>query len=215
MNYFDNKEILKTFYDKRKLVEHFDRDNAYLEKAFNEISKIWLENFNQIETVNYLMLAEAPLWGKDRKYIYNPEANFSQFFFKSDLSDILKMQIADKKEFIKTCNKIGLLVVDISPFPFNENDTEINYRDLSKKQYQELVSSTIPTFFEKHIKLVAKKKSANIKTFFRYARVKENFEDLISKTLIDHKIIKTKDEIGEISQNGGGIDKAKFMKIIK
>jgi len=215
MNYFDNKEILKTFYEQYGLLEHFDRDNAYLEKAFDEINKIWLDNFNQIETVNYLMLAEAPLWGRDRKYIYNSETSNTQFFYRSDLSNILRIRIADKKEFIKICNEIGLLIVDISPFPFNENDTAINYRKLSRRQYRELVSSTIPTFFEKHIKLVAEKKSANIKTFFRYARVKDNFEDLISKVLIDHSIIKIKDEISEISQKGGGIDKTKLAKIIK
>jgi hypothetical protein len=215
MNYSDNKNFLKTFYDQNGLSSKFDKDSIYLEKAFNEIYKIWLDNLNQIKTINYLMIAEAPLWGKIKKYIYNPEINNSQFFYRSDLGDILNKHIANKTDFIKVCNEIGLLVVDISPFPLNPIDTAINYRSLTTTKYRQLVSLTIPTFFEKKIQAIAQKKSTNIKTFFRYARVKNNFEDLISKVLIDNKIIKTQNEIDDISQNGGGIDKTKLEQIIK
>ncbi len=215
MNYVENKIFLKTFYDQNGLSDKFAKDSIYLETAFSNIYKIWLNNLNQIKVVNYLMIAEAPLWGKAKKYIYNPEINNSQFFYRSDLGDILNRHIPDKKEFIKVCNEIGLLVVDISPFPLNPYDTAINYRSLTTAQYRKLVSLTVPTFFEKKIKAIAEKKSANIKTFFRYARVKKNFEDLISKVLIDNKIIKTLNDIGDISQNGGGIDKAKLGQIIR
>ena len=73
---------------------------------------------------------------------------------------------------------------------------------------------TIPTYFEEKIKIVNSKKSKDIKVFFRYARVREAFQDLIAKVLIDNKFIKSINEIGDISQNGGGIDKQKLQKII-
>lgn len=215
MDYTDNKKFLKAFYDQRGLSSKFDNDCIYLEKAFNDIYKIWLDNLNQIETVNYIMLAEAPLWGQKKKYIYNPEINNSQFFYRSDLSDILNKHIADKQDFINICNSIGLLVVDISPFPLNPTDTSINYRDLTKAQYKQLVDLTIPTYFEEKIKAIKAKKSANIKTFFRYARVKNTFQSLVSNVLIEHEIINHQNEIGDISQNGGGIDKEKLRQIIQ
>jgi len=171
-------------------------------------------NLGEIEKVNYLMIAEAPLWGKVKKYIYNPEINNSQFFYRSDLGDILGKHIPDKQTFIKVCNEIGLLIVDISPFPLNPNDTSINYRDLTKSQYREMVSLTIPTYFERKITAIGNKKSKNIKVFFRYGRVKENFQDLIAKVLVSNKYIKTSNEIEDISKNGGGIDKTKLGKII-
>lgn len=214
MNYSDNKKILKEFYDKNRVSSGFDKDSVYLENAFNDIYRIWLDNFNRINTVNYLMIAEAPLWGKAKKYIYNPETKNSQFFHLKDLGDILNKSIGNKKEFIKACNEIGLLVVDISPFALNSTDTVINYGCLTTAKYRDLVRLTIPTFFEKTIKAVAEKKSANIETFFRYARVKSNFEDIVSKVLIDSGIIKTKNDIGYISQQGGGIDKEKLKQII-
>lgn len=215
MNYTDNKKILKQFYDQYELTDRFINDNLYLEQAFDEITSIWLDNFNQIEVVNYLMIAEAPLWGKDKKYIYNPSTNNTQFFHRSDLAEILNVTIINKRDFIDVCNKIGLLIIDISPFPLNTYDTSINYRMLTKKQYRELVSLTLPTYFEKKVKLVSeKKKSPNIKTFFRYARVQKTFENLISEALIENNIIQSKDEIGEVSKQGGGIDKIKLSQIM-
>ena len=215
MNFTDNKKILKNFYDKQGISANFDKDCLYLEKSFNEISKIWLDNLNQIDKVNFLMIAEAPLWGKVKKYIYNPEINNSQFFYRSDLGDILNKTIADKKSFINECNDIGLIVIDISPFALNPKDTSINYREMTINQYRELVNLTIPSFFEQKIKAIKEKKSKNVKTFFRYARVKNNFQDLISKVLLENEIISSQKEIGDISQNGGGIDKNKLKQIIQ
>lgn len=215
MNYANNKKALKTFYEQNGLINKFENDNVYLENAFTAINNFWQNNLDNIETVNYLLIAEAPLWGQLKKYIYNPNTNNSQFFYRSDLGDILNKFIADKVDFIKVCNEIGLLVVDISPFPFNPKDTSINYRTLKTNQYRELVSLTIPTYFEEKIKAIGPKKSANVKIFFRYARVQNTFQDLISKVLIDNNFIKHISDIGQISQSGGGIDKTKLKQIIK
>lgn len=214
MEYSKNETILKDFYLKNGLTSRFDNDNLYLENAFNEINRIWTENLNEIEKVNFVLIAEAPLWGQTRKYIYNPEINNSQFFYRSDLSDILNIQIANKLEFLKILNKIGLVVVDISPFPLNPKNTAINYRDLSINQYRQLVSMTLPYFFNEKIKEISNKKSENCKVFFRYTRVKNIFEDLIIKTLVDHKMVTTIDELSDISQKGGGINKAMLGKIL-
>ncbi len=214
MEYSKNETILKDFYLKNGLTSRFDNDNLYLENAFNEINRIWTENLNEIEKVNFVLIAEAPLWGQTRKYIYNPEINNSQFFYRSDLSDILNIQIANKLEFLKILNKIGLVVVDISPFPLNPKNTAINYRDLSINQYRQLVSMTLPYFFKEKIKEISNKKSENCKVFFRYTRVKNIFEDLIIKTLVDHKMVTTIDELSDISQKGGGINKAMLGKIL-
>jgi len=44
--------------------------------------------------------------------------------------------------------------------------------------------------------------------------VKNIFEDLIIKTLVDHKMVTTIDELSDISQKGGGINKAMLGKIL-
>lgn len=213
MNYIPSKEALRNFYLENN-IDNFEKDSQYLESAFSKIRDIWFENLNQIEEVKYLMIAEAPLWGKSKSYIYNTETKFTQFFFKSDLEYVLKAPIKDKVDFIRRCNEIGLLIIDISPFTLNPTDTTINYRTIGKSQYLELVKNTIPFFFEEKLKAIAPQKANKIKVFFRYARVKLIFEDLISSVLIKHNFIQNKEEISEISQQGGSIDKAKFDKII-
>jgi len=221
LEYNENKQIIESFYDSLGLAYEFEKDNIYLEGAFNEINEIWIENFNNIDKVKYLLIAEAPLWGQKKKYIYNSRTKNTQFFYRSDLEKILNIQITDKKEFIKTCKKIGLVVVDISPFPLNTKDTKINYgknkdgsKKLTKKEYKELVRLTMPTFFERKIRLVGQKKFSDIKVFFRYARVKNAFQDLISDVLIKNGLIKKQEDVGNISQTGGGIDRMKLKKII-
>ncbi|WP_204273770.1 hypothetical protein, partial [Draconibacterium mangrovi] len=221
LEYNKNRQVIESLYAKLGLANEFEKDNYYLENAFNEINKIWIDNFNDIESVKYLLIAEAPLWGQKKKYIYNHKTNNTQFFYRSDLETTFNIKILDKREFIKTCRNIGLLIVDISPFPLNTNDTRINYgknkngsRKLTQKEYKELVRQTLPTFFNRKINLISQKKSSGIKVFFRYARVKDTFQDLICDTLIQNGLIKKQEDIGEISQMGGGIDRVKFKKII-
>jgi hypothetical protein len=76
------------------------------------------------------------------------------------------------------------------------------------------VELTLPVYFEKKLELISNKKSKNIKVFFRYQRVKKNFEDLIIPALIKYKFIQSKDDIGDISQSGGCVDKLKLNEII-
>jgi hypothetical protein len=198
MEYGKSREILKEFYTQKGLIANFEKDNKYLENAFNKITKIWFDNFVKIREVKYLMIAEAPLWGKKESYIYNPDTPNTQFFHKSDLEHVLNsVPILDKRDFINRCNEIGLLIIDISPFAFNSEDTMINYRlksrnnpyGMTKNEYRQLIKDTIPTFFEDRIKSVAQRKSDKIKVFFRYARVKDIFQDIITNTLIDHDLI--------------------------
>ena len=221
INYNDNKLIIKSFYTNLGLADEFEKDNVYLENAFNEIKDIWFKNYNKIDKINYLLIAESPLWGDNKKYIYNPDTNYSQFFYKSDLEQIFDFKIKDKRDFVRICNEIGLLVVDISPFPLNTKDTRINYArnengslKLSKNKYKELVRLTLPSFFDKKIKLVGQKKHPDIKVFFRYKRVQNAFQDLISDSLIENGLIKDQKDIKEIAQRGGGIDRIKLGEIV-
>ena len=85
---------------------------------------------------------------------------------------------------------------------------------MTTNQYKRLVQLTIPYFFEQKIIAIQAKRSDNLKAFFRYSRVKKTFQDIIGKVLIDHNMINEINNIGDISQNGGGIDKKKLKQMI-
>ena len=213
------KETLRFHYNGQRadIADRFDSDCAYLERAFNEINTIWLENLEKITTVNFIMLAEAPLWSKSRSYIYNPDTRHSQFFFHNDLNLALgleEVKKSDKSAFIDLMNETGLVVLDISPFAFNKKDTVLNYGEMNIEDYEYIIEKTLPSYFEEKLKLISRKKSDDCKVFFRYKRVKYSFEDLLEKPLIRHNFIKDKSEIGEISKQGGGIDREKLKAIL-
>jgi len=68
MIYSDNIKPLQNLYKQKGLQDYFINDNEYLSKAFNEINQLWQKNFSQITKVRFMMIAEAPLWGKSKKY---------------------------------------------------------------------------------------------------------------------------------------------------
>lgn len=223
MEYDKNGQILREFYAQHDLTDYFKRDNAYLESAFDEINQIWFDNLCKIDKVNYLMIAEAPLWGKSKSYIYNPATPFTQFFQKSDLEYVLGTKIRDKAEFIDRCNQIGLLIIDISPFALNTEDTIINYRrkskqnpyGITKREYRQLIRETLPTFFDCKIKELAPKASTNIRVFFRYARVKNTLGNIITDTLVSHNIINSSSKVTNITQKGGNIKRIRLINFVQ
>jgi hypothetical protein len=168
------------------------------------------------------MIGEAPLWGANKKYIYNEQYDKnSLFFFPSNLED-LGINVSSKKQLLDEFIKLGIIVLDISPYALNHNCTAINYSEsigsstkLNKEQYLELIKATIPFYFNEKIKLISCKKSNDVKVFFRYKRVKEVFEDLVYDSLKQYELVDSKTDILDISKKGGGVDREKLRKIVK
>lgn len=219
MEYDKNGEILREFYARHGLAEYFECDNAYLESAFDEINRIWFDNLCKIDEVNYLMIAEAPLWSKSKNYIYNPATPFTQFFQKSDLEYILNVKIRDKAEFTNRCNEISLLIIDISPFALNTEDTIINYRrkskqnphDITKREYRQLIRETLPTFFNCKIKELAPKASGDVKVFFPLCAGKKHVSGYYYGYSCESEYYQFIEKITDISQKGGNIKRIRLI----
>jgi len=75
MDYKDNKQIIESFYDSLGLADEFEKDNIYLESAFNEMKNIWIENFDKIdptvlielEQINNVLIVRIPE-GQEKPY---------------------------------------------------------------------------------------------------------------------------------------------------
>lgn len=209
------KKELEKFYSMKGLSSCFIEEENYLRTSFYEMEELWNSQFDRIEKVKYVMFSESPLWGYQKKYLYNPETRLSQFFYKSDLEFVLGKKIEHKDEFLKTLTDIGLIILDISPFVLNDKDTSINYRKISKRDYKTLVNGTLEFYVKPKLFRVKEKSGKNPVFFFRYSRVKNLFSNLLSKELQKLDLISSENEILEISQNGGGISRNKLKKIIE
>jgi len=218
----DSLNVLENLYKLMKISDkNFKKDRLYLNKAFPEMTKIWLSNFEKIDIVKYILIAEAPLWGESPIYIYNTETPFTQFFYKSDLEKALGISLCCKKRFLEKLNDIGFVIIDISPFALN-NKTKINYskqtkgsKKISPKNYKELVSATMPFYFEKKLELIKSKlNQKDPVVFFRYSRVQKAFENILSESLKRHNLIDDNSLISNIGMNGGGISVENLKNII-
>lgn len=201
----------------------------YLRTAFEEILKIWFNQINKINNVRAILIAEAPLWNNDgsNSYFYNPNSKFTQFFYKSDLEFVLehlcqeKITIADKTDFIKKCNEIGLVLLDVSPFPLNGNDTQLNYGKtnkgkslkISSKLYKKLIEDTLESYFLPKLNHISPKCTSNTCTIlYRYKRVENQFHPLLKEHLLQYF---TDINVFTIGQQGGGINRNELLKAIK
>ena len=214
MNWNNLSLILKQYYLDKGLFKRFTNDEKYLSESLIEIDKLWSKNYNAIDKINYVMISEAPLWGIEEKYIYNPKIYNSQYFYRSDLEYVLNITIPNKVDFLKELMEIGFLCCDISPFALNQEDTAINYKMISKVDYKRLLIETFPIYFSERLKLIKIKTSNSVKFFYRYSRVRKAFNELISKIILENKLIRSQNEIFDISQDGGGINKIVLNEII-
>lgn len=216
MNLIWNKlePILAEFYSAKGLAESLKHDVSYLSRAYAEIESLWLEEYHSIERVKYIMLSEAPLWGSKKKYIYNPKTNNSQFFYRSDIEYATSAHLTDKPAFIRHLNEIGFLVLDISPYALNPSDTKVNYRSMTISEYRLLLTKSLPIHLGYKLALIDKKRAETVRIFYRYSRVKNAFNDLLSEQLIRTGFISGPEEILSISQSGGGINKALLKAIV-
>lgn len=219
-----NKKILKNLYEKYGVIDHFESDWRYLENSMNKISKLWFKNLHNIKKVNLIILAEAPMWGENKKYFYNPKTIHTQFFYKSDFEYIINRDITNKSDLILELNKKGIIIVDFSPFPFNPNNTKLSYKRDSKNQCIKITKNDYIDILEKtfsnHLKPKINKiklKSNNLHSipiYYRYDRIKKNLNNTLTNLFLKEGLYKIKNAT-TISMNGGGIDKVKLKNILK
>ena len=158
------------------------------------------------------MISEAPLFGEKQSYFYNENASQSQFFYLSDAKVLTNNQINTKQDLIETFNNLGIIILDVFPFPFNSN-TAVSYKSLNKNEMKTLIDLTYKNHLEQKLQTIARKVNSTTKLFYRYKRVKNNINDFIVPEFVKYGINKNQQDIPYISKRGGGIDHKALKKI--
>jgi hypothetical protein len=211
---------LNTLYANNKASNNFLKDELYLRRAFFEIENYWLTQYNKIKNIKYVMISEAPLWGDNDAYFYNP--NYSgnhSYFSNNDLYQILKKNTTTRQQLIDELNEIGFLILDVFPFAFKKEKTDYhydkNYHTLKQsKYYNTFLNAILNHYLSDKLDLIIGKKADPIKLFYRYEKIspiKPNIESLlIQKGLI----VKNQLPLPSIHGNSYNIDKKKLSYII-
>lgn len=190
----------------------FRKDEAYLTQAFEEIEKLWNVQFTQMNAVKYILFSEAPLWQDKRNYFYNQEARLTQFLYKNDVAIPLGRDIKDKEELLEVMREIGFLILDCTPLALAEEFTSITYQSISRKAYNLIMRTMIHEFLAVKLQAVLSKSSTDVKLLFRYKRVQEALQDLIS---VELEMLGIKQPaFVNIGQQGGGVDRTVMKNIL-
>ena len=187
-------------------------DLIYIEKSYKTIEKIWNKQYNKVKAINYIMISEAPLFGEKQSYFYNENASQSQFFYLSDAKVLTNNQVNTKRDLIETFNDLGIIILDVFPFPFNSN-TAVSYNSLNKNEMKTLMNLTYKNHLEQKLQTIAQKVNSTTKLFYRYKRVKNSINDFIAPEFAKYGINTNQQDIPYISKRGGGIDHKVLKKI--
>ena len=206
------KDDLNSLYSLLRKNTYLKDDLIYIEKSYKTIEKIWNEQYNKVKAINYIMISEAPLFGEKQSYFYNENASQSQFFYLSDAKVLTNNQINTKQDLIETFNNLGIIILDVFPFPFNSN-TAVSYNSLNKNEMKTLMNLTYKNHLEHKLQAIAQKVNATTKLFYRYKRVKNIINDFIASEFAKYGINTNQQDIPYISKRGGGIDHKVLEKI--
>ena len=214
---------LKKFYKEQDKLNHFKNDEIYLKNAFLNIEELWNKQFQKIEKLKVIMISEAPFYGDIQRYLYNPHTAPSVFFYFKDLEVFLKddEKLVRPKTTVEQKNmmydyfyKNGFITLDIFPFALNPNNTAINYRDMSKKLYYQLLEETTKEYLIPKLKACLEKSDSNTHFVYRYKRFFDKTENHFEKVLAEVSP-KNQYKIDSINGKGMFLDKKKLKELLK
>ena len=191
MNWNNIESDLHKLYQRYDLMDNYESDRRYLKSSYEKIESLWLDIYNQIDTVNIVMISESPLFGENETYIYNRNTQPTSFFRFNDMKylphyeDVPKPKSTyeTKEVMIKQFIKSGFITLDIFPFPLNEKDTSINYRKMSKKLYSDILNFTKESYLKPKLDLLLKKTNPNSYFLYRYKRLYDKTDSHLERVL--------------------------------
>ena len=193
----------------RNLITNNEIDKLYkdyidkLYKDYQLIERAWLSNFEKnLDTVKLILISEAPQSFDD--YIYNKDNDDKDtpFLRINELKECLKRSNEEFLEFenigkIKLMGKLGIVVLDIFPFPFSpthkfnykNQDHQTNKIIIKSKKHEELLRElhfkSRSWYLSEKIDKINTKISSNVVYAYRYKRNRDLGLDIYPGKKID------------------------------
>lgn len=153
----------------------------YLQNAFCDIEDKWLAALDTIKKPRFILLGEAPLYGKDCSYIYSKDTPPTAFLRPTDLPKLCEQKVNnDKAYMLDAMRDFGIIVIDLFPYALNEYDTPtMNYKKIqNKSMYSRLLRNSFESFTKsKFLKVMSQ--SPDTTVLIRYKRIMKHVEPLM------------------------------------
>lgn len=176
------------------------------------IEKLWSSFFNTIDTINLVILAEAPL--NSNQYIFNENSRNTIFLYKSSLEKCFKEFKANPN--IKNLNKIelmrelGIIVIEAYPFALDPKKHKNNFSNLDPLIKNKLFNKSYPWHLKNKLELIKTKINKNTIFSYRYERNRD-FLSMINED-IDFIYI---GDAGNGKKSYGAINESKLISMYK
>ena len=182
---------LRPLYSQRNV--SMDRDLDYLIKAYQHTEELWWDNFLSMKEVKYVLLAEAPQYGKDKSYIYNPQIPGTPFLGLATINQIslrlgLDGRLKEKPEMLQRMRELGLLVLDLFPYAFNDQ-TQFQYQRIMRPFGKALCKDSSGWHLKPKCLEIKKKSNRQILFGVRYSRLFSFASEMIEYSYPDGKEI--------------------------
>ena len=205
----------------RNLITNNKIDKLY--KDYQLIERAWLSNFeNNLDTIKLILISEAPQSFDDFIYNKHKDDKDSAFLRIKELKECLKKSNEEFLEFenigkIKLMGKLGIVVLDIFPFPFSPTH-KFNYKNQDhqtkriiikpSRKHEELLRElhfkSRSWYLSEKIDKINTKISSNVVYAYRYKRNRD----------LDLDIYRGK-EIDSFHSDGMHINTEKLYKVFE
>lgn len=197
------REVLLT----STLLPWSNKELLYLQNAFFDIEDKWQAALDAIEKPSFILLGEAPLYGKDCSYIYSLCTPPTAFLRPTDLPKFCDQKVNnDKAYMLDAMRDFGIIVIDLFPYALNEHDTPtMNYKKIQNKPvYTRLLRNSFENFTKtKILKVMSQSPDATV--LIRYKRIMKHVEPLMQSLGIKNGL--KKGDYTCIGSNNMGVDK--------
>lgn len=148
------------------------------------IEKMWSKFFDNMESINLVIVAEAPL-SKDQ-YILNKDSNDTDFLPKRTLKKCISaynknIDTSERKK-IDLMRDLGIIIIEAYPFSLNPNKHKKNFKNLKSRQLKNLFKESRSWHLDKKLETIQMKSAPETVFAFRYGRNKDVI-DLIDADL--------------------------------
>ncbi len=215
------KEPIRDLLLKRAMYDVLDEAEAYLEEAYHFTESLWARELEKIASIRLVLLSEAPLYGVEKSYIYNPTTPMTAFFHFNDLqalvpgvcSETLPTSVQAKKLLmIELLRERGVIVLDVLPYALNKVSTRIGYRELRKSEYVDLLARSIPDFLEPKLAAIREKQQLSPTFAYRYRKLEKDTGEIVASAINRASFAYRREDISVIGGTNMSLDRGKLAE---